>query len=249
MQAFGWRDAVVILGIILAVTTIPLHALILRRRPSDLGLLPDGEEEGKQKRVPLKILSLSDALRNPFFWRLTAAFSLAFLAASAIRVHFIPFLIDAGINSSSAALASGAIGLMQVVGRLAFIPLESRLTGRIMVSLVLALQGVAMSFFLLGVSATTVVIFVGVFGAAYGAQVLARASIIGELFGSSHYGQISSIMSIFLTVSGTLAPVGAGLVYDHFQSYQPVLWGSVLIAGIATGIILLSKPQHNTPTA
>ena len=43
LHAVGWRDAILGLGIFLGVTTIPLHALLLRRRPDDLGLQPDGE--------------------------------------------------------------------------------------------------------------------------------------------------------------------------------------------------------------
>lgn len=42
LEAHGWRVAVRWLAAILAVGTIPLHALVLRRRPDDLGLRPDG---------------------------------------------------------------------------------------------------------------------------------------------------------------------------------------------------------------
>src|SRR5437868_4843151 len=42
IQVQGWRMALVILALLLALITIPLHALILRRRPQDLGLVPDG---------------------------------------------------------------------------------------------------------------------------------------------------------------------------------------------------------------
>ena len=42
LRAYGWRTAVLIFGLFLALTTIPLHALILRRHPDSLGLLPDG---------------------------------------------------------------------------------------------------------------------------------------------------------------------------------------------------------------
>src|SRR5690606_14971482 len=42
LEAHGWRVAVRWLSAILAVGTIPLHALVLRRRPDDLGLQPDG---------------------------------------------------------------------------------------------------------------------------------------------------------------------------------------------------------------
>jgi MFS family permease len=42
VEAQGWRTALVTLALILGIGTIPLHALVLRRRPADIGLLPDG---------------------------------------------------------------------------------------------------------------------------------------------------------------------------------------------------------------
>lgn len=241
LRNFGWRQSVLILAILLAMTTVPLHALVLRRKPADLGLLPDGETNAIRLETPRPDHTLSQALRSRFFWMLTLAFSLAYLASNAIRVHFIPFLIDSGIDASTAALASGSIGLMQVAGRVVFAPLDSRFSGRIMVAGIFALQAAGMFTLLTGASLTGVMIFVVVFGAAYGAQTLARASIIAELFGSSHYGRISSVMAIFLTLAGTAAPVGAGLIYDYTGNYQPVLWLVIALALSASGIIALSK--------
>ena len=43
VQAQGWRPALISLAVIPAGGTIPAHALLLRRRPEDLGLHPDGE--------------------------------------------------------------------------------------------------------------------------------------------------------------------------------------------------------------
>jgi MFS family permease len=244
LNTFGWRGAVLILGIFLAVTTIPLHALVLRRRPEDLGLLPDGEPKGSLEMQPiLKSFSLSDAMRSRFFWSLVLAFGLASFASAAIRVHFIPFLIDSGINASTAAIASGSIGLLQVVGRIIFAPLDSRLSGRVMVGGVFGLQAAAMSILLIGPSLWVIVVFIMVFGAAYGAQTLARASIIGELFGATHYGRISSVMAIFLTIANTAAPVGAGLLYDRFGSYQPMILGIVLLGCAATCVMIFSRPD------
>ncbi|MCU0463933.1 MAG: MFS transporter [Anaerolineae bacterium] len=242
LQNFGWRQSILMLGVFLAVTTFPLHALVLRRRPADLGLLPDGESNPIERHTPVIHFSLSDALHSRFFWLLTLGFSLAYLAASAIRVHFIPFLIESGIDASTAALASGSIGLMQVAGRVVFAPLDSRFSGRVMVAKVFALQAAGTFVLLTGVSLTAVVIFVVIFGAAYGAQTLARASIIAELFGSLHYGRISSVMAFFLTLAGTSAPVGAGLIYDRAGSYQPVLVLVIVLALSASSLIAFSKP-------
>ncbi|MEQ8675416.1 MAG: MFS transporter [Aggregatilineales bacterium] len=244
LNAVGWRDAILLLGIFLGVTTIPLHALILRRRPADLGLVPDGEDNAIEihQSAPVSF-SLGDALHSRFFWVLTVAFGLSALSSAAIRVHFIPLLIDNGINPSRAAWASGTIGLMQVAGRVVFAPLEARFSARTMVTGVFVMQALSIMFFLPGISLFIVGIFLVIFGTSYGAKTLARASVIAELFGASHYGRISSVMSIFLTIAGTLAPVGAGLLYDRFGNYDMVLWVAMILGVFAVGVMFLSKPD------
>ena len=57
LRAYGWRTAVMILGLFLAITTIPLHALVFRRHPDELGLLPDGiTPQSTEPRVLLPAL-------------------------------------------------------------------------------------------------------------------------------------------------------------------------------------------------
>lgn len=244
LNTLGWREAIFTLGIFLGVTTIPLHIILLRHRPHDLGLLPDGDVQHEDQPVKAtQSVSLSGALHSPFFWMLTFAFSLSYLSAAAIRVHFIPFLIDVGIDASTAAVASGAIGLMQVIGRVIFAPLDSRVSGQAMVSGVFGLQSVAMALLLLGASPLVIGLFIVTFGMSYGARTLSRPSILAELFGSTHYGRISSVMAIFLTAASTVAPVGAGLIYDRFGSYDVVLWLILLLAVAATVVMIFSRPD------
>lgn len=231
LRAFGWRTAVLLLGIFLAIMTIPLHALMLRRHPDELGLLPDGITRHSAEKIPARRdVSFRNAIRNRVFWLLTLSFGLASLAAAAIRVHFIPFLIGSGIESSTAAFATGAIGIMQVAGRVVFAPLERRWSSIVIVIGIFALQAAAMAILLLGQAPLMLGLFILIFGAAQGAATLARPSILAELYGSSHYGRISSVMTIFLTISGTSAPLGASLIFDATGSYQPVLWIIVALA-------------------
>jgi len=162
LVAFGWRQAIFILGILLGVITIPLHLLILRRKPADLGLLPDGESivSEKKQAPPVK---LAEVLRSRFFWVMTLAFALSTLSISAVRVHFIPLLISIGIHPSSAALASGSIGIMQVVGRMIFAPVEARFSVRTMVIGVFMLLTLSLSILLLGNSPLLIILFIILF--------------------------------------------------------------------------------------
>jgi MFS family permease len=246
LGAVGWRDAVLILGIVLGVTTVPLHAVILRRHPGDFGLEPDGTAHHADTRERRSGASLSDALRNRYFWLVTVAFALVMLSSNAIRVHFIPFLLDAGIDPSTAALASGAIGIMQVVGRVAFAPLEPRLSNRALMCGVFGLQAAAAGVLLLGTMPLLIVLFIVSFGASVGASTLTRATVIADQYGAASYGRISSVMSLFVTVAGTAAPVAAALVYDRFGSYQPVIIAVVGLAAAATMLAAVTKPAASS---
>ena len=235
----GWRDAVLTLGVLLGVTTIPLHALVLRRHPHDLGLTRDDQTplDTETKKQTFDF-SLGDALRSRYFWLMTLAFSLSYFSVAALRVHFIPYLIGAGFNASLAALASGSIGILQVTGRVLYAPLEQRFSIYWMVVTVFALQAVGISILLVNSSLLAIALFILIFGTSYGARTLARPSILADQFGASHYGRISSIMSIFLTIASTIAPFSAGLLYDISGSYAPMLWSVFIFAVLATVVVI-----------
>jgi MFS family permease len=242
LHHFGWRTAILILGLFLAIVTIPLHALILRRRPEDYGLLPDGIPPTDVVKTSIRHgISLHAALHGRAFWWLTLGFGLASLSAAAIRVHFIPLLMGSGLDSGTAAMAAGSIGIMQVIGRIVFAPLDHRLSSRSIVIGIFGLQTLAIGFLLIGQAPVQIGLFILVFGASQGAATLARPSILAELYGTSHYGRISSVMAIFLTLTSTSAPLGASLLYDHFGSYQLVLWIVLILASAATTVVFLAK--------
>lgn len=246
LHTFGWRTAILLLGLFLACMTIPLHVLVLRRRPADLGLEPDGLPllEAVTAR-PLPGIPFRTAISGRLFWLLTLGFGLISLSAAAIRVHFIPFLIETGIDPSTAAFATGSIGIMQVVGRVVFAPLDQRFSTRTIIVGVFGLHVVAMLFLLAGQSALLIVAFILVFGAAQGAVTLSRPSILAEVYGVANYGRISSIMALFLTLTSTSAPLAASLLYDETGSYQAVLWMVSLLACAATAVIVQAG---RTPT-
>ncbi len=239
LQAFGWRLAVLLLGVFLGCITLPLHALMLRRRPSDLGLLPDGEAISDTTLPPAAPagMTVGAALRMRAFWMTALGFGLITLSASAIRVHFIPFLIGVGVDPSTAAFATGVIGAMQVAGRVVFAPLERRFSIWTIVVSVFALHAVAGALLLTGHTALAIGGFILLFGAAQGAFTLVRPALIAEVYGVAHYGRISSVLALLLTLAGTSAPLAAGLVYDRFGDYQWVLWGVVVLAIAATAVI------------
>ncbi len=249
LVAFGWRQAVLTLGLILGAITIPLHCLVLRRRPSDLGLAPDGKPELAEPARE-KSLELGRVLRSRYFWILTLGFAFSTFSLYAIRFHIIPLMISIGIHPSSAAIASGAIGVTQVLGRLFFAPLERRFSSKTMAIGVFALAAVSLALLMLGNTMFIMILFVALFGMAIGTHTLTRPLMVADSYDTAFFGRINSAMVIFVTIAITIAPFAAGVVYDLSGSYQPVLMMVTCFCIVAVVLIrLLPQRDEDSPIA
>ncbi len=249
----GWRPALVWLAVILAVGTILPHALILRRHPSDLGLLTDGvaaDDTGEDGRhQPERSVPAREALRGAGFWWLTASFFLAMAALVAVTVHLIPYLIGRGYDPSFAATAAGLVGVTALPGRLIFTPLGGWLPRRAVTAFLFLLQTASLVVLLLAQSKAGVLLAVALFGAGFGAVTPARAALLADLYGPAAYGSIASVLALFVTGARALAPVGASVVYTWSGGYDPLMWGLVGISAAAAGAVLLVDDQDRSAPA
>jgi MFS family permease len=222
VDAHGWRDALVILAVILGAITIPLHALVLRRAPRPAAT-------GRASRsVPART-----ALRSLPFWLLSTAFFLGTFTGIAMTVHTIPFLLERGYGAAFAAFAVGLIGVSQIPGRIFFALLGARLPRELAVSAVFGL--IAAGIALLTGLDTTATVLVGLvlLGMGNGMATLARATAIADLYGGASYGTINSIAAAGTTGARAAGPVTAA-VFAAALGYGALLWtlaGLSLVAG------------------
>lgn len=255
VQRYDWRTALWILAATLAVTTIPLHALFLRRAPADLGLAPDGEEPATpplsaspvQQQFPAQPaapgIAVSVALRDRAFWLLSLAFALSNLSAIALAVHLLPYLTQHHYTPTFAAFTASVLGGSQIPGRLIFGPLGSRLSLRIITAILFAMMMAGLFTLLMAPTGWLILVGAALFGMGSGASSPARAALIGEFYGIANYGTINGVMALVLTLARAGAPVAMGLLYTWTGGYTAVFWVLILsAAGATVGILATRKP-------
>ena len=67
--------------------------------------------------------------------------------------------------------------------------------------------------------------------------------MIADSYGAAFFGRISSLMVVFLTLTGTTAPFAAGLIFDLFASYRPLLF-LVTALSLLAAVLTLFLPRH-----
>jgi MFS family permease len=221
IDAHGWRDAVAILALILAVVTIPLHAVVLR-----------GPDDARREAAAVDSVPAREALRSRGFWLLSAAFFLATLTGIAMTVQAIPFLLERGYSTGFAAFAVGLIGISQIPGRLLFAPLAARLPRAYATASVFALVACGIAL-IVGPDATaTVLMGFVVLGMGNGMTTLARATAMADLYGQRAYGTIASVAAFLTTGARAAGPVTAAL-WAAAVGYTALLWSLVAVAAAA----------------
>jgi predicted MFS family arabinose efflux permease len=245
-HALGWRQALLVLAAVLAVTTVLPHALVLRRDPADLGTGPDGDGPPRSTategpRVGLRQTG-REVWREPRFRWLTLAFALHTLAVIGVSVHLFPFLREQGHGVGFAAGVTGALGALSVTGRLVVTGLFSRLAPLQVTAGVFALQAGA-SVVLLAAPASTVaaVVFVLLFGLGFGVGTIARPALVVEGFGVARYATVSALMGLALTAAKVSGPVAAGVSRTGSGSYGPALWA---LLGVTLASALALHAAH-----
>jgi MFS family permease len=246
VQVQGWRTSLVTLAVILAVGTIAPHALVLRRRPEDLGLSADGgplKQPTQAARTPPPGMALGQALRQASFRWLVVAFWLSTLATIAVSLHLLPYLQDRGYDATFAASVTGLVGAMQVAARFILAPFSSRgvLKPRALAAVTLALQPAALLVLLLIRSTPGIFLFVVLFGAQRGLSTLARPALLADLYGVARYASIAGVLQFAISLAQAAAPVGAGAAYDWFGSYEPIVWALTLVSALAVVALLPAR--------
>ena len=223
IDAHGWRDALVILAIILAAITVPIHALVLRRAP----------EARTETRAPST--SSSDALRSAPFWLLSAAFFLATFTGIAMTVLAVPYLVERGYSAPFAAFAVGLIGFSQIPGRVLFAAAGRRIPPAWATAgvFVLIAAGIAL---LVGVHGTAAAIAgLVLLGMGNGMTTLSRATLIADRYGAGAYGTIGGVAAFFTTGARAGGPVAAA-VYAAAVGYTTLLWTLAALALVAAAL-------------
>ncbi|HEY0614723.1 MAG TPA: MFS transporter [Candidatus Elarobacter sp.] len=210
---FGWREALVVLGLVHLLVALPLHALVVRRHPEDHGLHPDGAAVPGAS-TPQSGVTYRDALCSAAFWLPTAAIALAYFASTAMLLQHVAYLIGRGYAPSYAAALVGLFGIAYLPGRALIAWSGERISLAALFAAAFALEALGIVVLATTPSLPGVLIYVCTFGAAYGATFPLRGAIMAQRFGRRAYGAILAAQGVPVGIASALGPLVAGHLID-----------------------------------
>ena len=240
VHAFGWRQAAFACGIVFMVVGMPL-ALLVRRSPESIGLLPDGDrvhagaaDPNQHGRATEEInFSLVQALRTSSFWFIVGATAIRVIILSAINVHYVALMVWKGVSEQRAAYFLAAQAFMSVPSHLLFGWIGDRVHKPKLMATCMVLAFLSMCVLARVHSEWAIFIFIALFSVVESTFPV-NWSTVGEYFGRKNFAKIRGSMSFISTWGSVIGPVIAGAIYDHTRSYDLVIWSSAALLLVAS---------------
>ena len=257
IEQTGWRTACTAMGIMILLALAPLN-LLLRKRPEDIGLLPDGDAAlSASSAKPISNIvdpvwagtewTLARALRTSKFWWIALGYFFGLYIWYAVQVHQTKFLLDIGFSPNIAVWSLGMVSLLGIPGQIWLGHLSDRV-GREWIWAV-SCAGFAICFAaLIALKYVQALPLVYLMVFTQGALGYGLTSIMGavvvEIFQGRHYGSIFGTIMLAALAGGAAGPWATGILHDLTGSYTIAFAIGIAASGISAMAIWLAAPRN-----
>jgi predicted MFS family arabinose efflux permease len=250
---YGWRIALGLVCVMLGVAAFAV-LMIVRDRPSDLGLRPFGDDGTQPLPVPppnhapimaAALGALRDAANSRVFWILFATFFICGASTNGlVQVHLIPMCLDFGIPQVQAASLLAAMGIFDFFGTIVSGWLSDRYDNRYLLFWYYGLRGLSLLFLpFTNFSFYGLSLFAMFYGLDWIATVPPTVRLTAQRFGPERANLVFGWIFAGHQLGAATAAFGAGLSRTVLASYLPAFFAAGALCIVAALIILaISRP-------
>lgn len=229
LQHLDWRTTYLVLTGVLAIITIPAHAIFL----TPAWTRPEHHAHLQQQTSS----DVRNILCSRGFLLLCGCLTITAFGLYAASLTLIPLLTGRGLSPTLAAVALGLLGVGQLVGRIGYGPLSRRTSPATRTALIVAAAALSVAALAVVPGPAAVLIALAVLiGATRGATTLLQATIIADNWGTTHYAVLAGFFTAPIMIATALAPWAGTALASTIGSYPTTF--AVLAALIAAAVLL-----------
>ncbi len=259
----GWRYASLTVAM-LSAALIPVVAIVMRDRPSDVGLAPYGADampevetntsQSGWRAAAGALTILREAARTRAFWLLAITFAICgWTTNGIISSHFVPAMHDHGVTAATAASLLVIVGIFDIVGTVGSGWLTDRFDPRVLLGIYYGLRGVALIALpiLIGPDIQPPLLLVMVlFGLDWVATVPPTVTLCREIYGVDRGAIVFGWVFASHMVGAAIAAAVSGWIRVSAGDYATAWWLAGILAFVAAALSLaIARPGQRSRIA
>lgn len=248
IDSIGWREAYGILGVIVVVLVVPAAIFLVRNRPEDVGLYPDGADEPPLIEQAAGYDPVAAANRPVLsslgFWMLAVPLATPGLVVTALVFHQTSIFEQSGLSATLAAgvfvvfaISSASTSLVAgfVVDRIGPAPLFT--------FAMLGLFGVCMLALLLNSTWMAIAYVIGM-GVTGGTQRIVQGVIWAHYYGRFGLGRVQGSAMMVGITGAAIGPLPLALFRDLTDNYDLGIMVMAVLPLLSILALALGHPER-----
>jgi MFS family permease len=226
IAVLGFRNALLMAGIIAGLLIIPIALLVLRDKPEDLGLHPDGIPPGADIRPVVSHWTWGKAVQTFRFQTQLIAFALGMMVQVGFLSHHVSMVAPV-LGEEGASLAVSCAAVSAFIGRVLLARYSDNFDVRLITSLVLIVAAISLVCMARFTGSIGLMVCSIAYGLTVGNLTTLSPIIVRREFGAASFGAVFGVASAVIAFGMALGPGLFGAIRDAYGSYSPAL----LLAG------------------
>jgi MFS family permease len=216
-----WRTAYIWTAIVVFIVVM-LAAQFLKRDPSRVGQMPDGNksETAADNNINSKGYTLKEAAGKKQYWLFIGAEFCFGVLLFSIMVHIAPHAVSLGMSATRASIALAALGGAGILGRIALGNAADRIGNKKVFILGFIILTIALLWLIPAEDEWKLYVFSAVFGFAFAGMETSESPMTAWLFGLKSHGLVFGTISLFFTIGASLGPLMTGYIKDVTGEYR-----------------------------
>ena len=255
LLTLGWRQTWMVFGVLTMALLVLPALLVVKQRPEDMGLYPDGEGEPdaidstlRQKNAARElstniseiVWTRAEAVRSSAFWLLVITFGISSVGVTGLNLHVYPYVTDLGHSAVVAATVMSVIASMQLASPLAWGLLAERIEPRLAAMLRFVVQGIGLGLAI--ATGNLICLYAGFFlyGIGLGGNMVLPDILWANYFGRRSLGKVRGMGLLISQVLAAMGPPFFGFLFDVTGGYglSFALFGCALITSAFLSLML-----------
>ena len=188
--------------------------------------------------------AIKEAFASKSYILLVSGFFVCGFHITLVGTHVPTYVIDRGLESWTAAAILSLIGLFNIFGSLLSGYLSTKISKKIILSVIYSLRGLSIIFFIfLPASNINAFIFGASFGFLWLSTVPATSGIVAHMFGTKYLGLLYGIVFLSHQVGSFFGAYLGGLFHDLYGSYDYAWYLAIALSVFAAIIHLPIKEE------
>ncbi len=245
IDTIDWRAAYAVLGAVAIGLIVPVATFVIRNRPEDIGLFPDGAPRPPASETRQEDSAADSRVRvysSPSFWLLALALCSPSLISTGLVIHQTSIFEESGLSATLAAAVFVVLSISSAISSLVSGYVADRVGPMVLLFFSMTTLLATMGLAVIINSTFTAVLYVAVMGISMGSSIIVHGTIWAHHYGRRNLGRVQGPSMTLILCASAIGPLPFALFHQLTGTYDMGILVLMSLPVLSLIVLFLARP-------